>query len=160
MIVFAERTTMRKQNVLFLCTGNSARSQIAESLLRKHAGDIFDVYSAGTEPKGVNPLTLRVLGEIGVPTAGLHSKGVKEFLGKLPVRYLIIVCSGADAACPAIWPGMNERLFWPFEDPAAVAGTHEEKLAVFRDIRDQIEAKILDWLAELRTSGALAASHS
>jgi arsenate reductase len=151
---------MHKQNVLFLCTGNSARSQIAEALLRKHAGDMFDVYSAGTEPKGVNPLTVRVLSEIGIPTAGLHSKGVKEFLGKLPVRYLIIVCSDAEAACPVIWPGMNERLFWPFDDPAAATGTHEEKLAVFRNVRDQIEKKILDWLANLRTAGALSATHS
>jgi arsenate reductase len=151
---------MRKQNVLFLCTGNSARSQMAEALLRKHAGEEFDVYSAGTEPKGVNPLTIQVLDEIGVATDTLRSKGVKEFLGKMPVRYLIIVCSGADKACPAIWPGMNERIFWPFEDPASATGSHEEKLATFRDIRDQIEAKILEWLADLRTAGTLSAARS
>ncbi len=151
---------MRKQNVLFLCTGNSARSQMAEGLLRKHAGDLFDVYSAGTEPKGVNPLTIQVLDDVGVPTDALRSKGVKEFLGKMPVRYLIIVCSGADKACPAIWPGMSERLFWPFEDPASATGSHEEKLETFRNIRDQIEAKILDWLAELRTSGSLSTAEA
>jgi arsenate reductase len=149
---------MRKQNVLFLCTGNSARSQMAEAILRKHAGDVFDVYSAGTEPKGVNPLTVRVLNEIGLPTEGLRSKGVNEFLGKLPVRYLIIVCSGADAACPAIWPGMNERLFWPFDDPAAATGSDDERLQKFRDVRDEIEGVILDWLAKIQAAGDLAAS--
>jgi arsenate reductase len=141
---------MRKQNVLFLCTANSARSQMAEAILRKHAGDMFDVYSAGTEPKDVNPLTIRVLDEIGVPTTGLRSKGVKEYLGQLPVRYLIIVCSGAEAACPAIWPGANERLFWPFADPAVATGDEDERLRVFRDVRNEIEAKIVGWLAEIR----------
>ncbi len=149
---------MRKQNVLFLCTGNSARSQMAEAILRKHAGDIFDVYSAGTEPKGVNPLTVSVLNEIGLPTDGLRSKGVKEFLGKMAVRYLIIVCSGADAACPAIWPGMNERLFWPFDDPAAATGSENERLQKFRDVRDEIEGAILEWLAKIQATDDLAGS--
>ena len=140
---------MHKPNVLFLCTGNSARSQMAEALLRMHAGDRFDVHSAGTDPKGVNPLTIKVLEEIGIPTAGLRSKGVTEFLGKLPVRYLIIVCSGADKACPAVWPGTVQRMFWPFEDPAAATGTDGQRLLKFREIRDQIDERICDWLSGL-----------
>jgi arsenate reductase len=140
---------MRKSNVLFLCTGNSARSQMAEALLRKHDGDRFDVYSAGTEPKGVNPLTVRALEEIGLPTGDLRSKGVTEFLGKLPLRYLIIVCSEADKSCPTAWPGMAERMFWPFEDPAAARGSESERLQKFRQVRDQIEARIKEWLAEI-----------
>jgi arsenate reductase len=140
----------RNPNVLFLCTGNSARSQLAEALLRKHAGDKFNVYSAGTDPKGVNPLTIKALDEIGVPTNELRSKGVTEYLGKLPVRYLIIVCGDADKSCPTIWPGMMNRLFWPFDDPAAAQGLEEDRLKVFRRVRDEIDARIVEWLAEPR----------
>jgi arsenate reductase (thioredoxin) len=122
---------MRKSNVLFLCTGNSARSQMAETLLRKYAGDVFDAYSAGTDPQGVNPLAIQALREVDAPTDGLRSKGVREFLGRLPVRYLIVVCPAADHACPSVWTGMAERLFWPFDDPAAAAGTDDQKLRAF-----------------------------
>ncbi len=146
---------MEKSNVLFLCTGNSARSQLAEALLREHGGDSFDVYSAGTNPQGVNPLTIAVLEEVGLPTAGLRSKGVKEFLGRLPVHYLIVVCGEADDACPTIWPGLGERLFWPFEDPAAASGSEETRLAKFREVRSQIEARITDWLGTLVAESAL-----
>jgi len=140
---------MRKPNILFLCTGNSARSQMAEALLRHRAGDRFDVYSAGTDPQGVNPLTIQALAEIGVPTKDLRSKGLKEFLGRLAVNYLIVVCSEADAACPTIWPGLGERMFWPFDDPAAAQGAEDERLAKFREVRDQIDARIAQWLDEL-----------
>ena len=139
---------MHKPAVLFLCTGNSARSQMAEALLRKHAGDRFDVHSAGTEPKGVNPLTVKVLDEVGVPTEGLRSKNLTEYL-KLPVGYLIIVCGDADQSCPRIWPGVTNRLFWPFDDPAAAQGSEEVRLEAFRRTRDQIEARIKEWLAEM-----------
>jgi len=146
---------MRKPAVLFLCTGNSARSQMAEALLRRHAGEVFDVYSAGTEPKGVNPLTVQVLDEIGLPTDGLRSKGVTEFLGKVPVRYVVIVCSDADKKCPTIWPGLHKRLFWPFDDPAAATGSADDRLVVFREIRDQIDERLKDWLDELQQSGEI-----
>src|SRR5687768_15691587 len=126
-------------NVLFLCTGNSARSQMAEALLQKHAGDKFNVYSAGTDPKGVNPLTIKVLREIGLPTDELRSKGVTEYLGRLAVHYLIIVCGDADKSCPTVWPGMMNRLFWPFDDPAAAHGSEEVRLEMFRRVRDEIE---------------------
>ena len=114
--------------------------------MRHHAGDRFDVYSAGTEPKGVNPLSWRVLEEVGVDASGLRSKGVTEFLGKLPVAHLIIVCGEAEKACPRIWPGVRERHFWPFDDPAAVTGSESERLEAFRRVRDEIDSKIRDWL--------------
>lgn len=140
---------MHKPGVLFLCTGNSARSQMGEALMRKHAGHRFDVYSAGTDPKGVNPLTVKALAEIGIDASGHRSKNLKEYLGKLPVSYLIIVCGDADESCPRIWPGVQNRMFWPFDDPAAATGTEQEKLEAFRRIRDQIDAKIKSWLSGL-----------
>lgn len=139
---------MNKSTVLFLCTGNSARSQMAEALLRHYHGDKFDAYSAGTDPKGINPLTTRVLNEIGIDSSQQWSKNVQEYLGKLPVTYLIIVCGSAEKECPRIWPGALQRLFWPFDDPAAVTGTEEHRLQAFREIRDQIKDRIDEWVAE------------
>lgn len=140
---------MTKINVLFLCTGNSARSQIAEALLRHLGGDHFEVYSAGLEPKGIHPLTKRVMEEIGVSLEGQWSKNVSEYLGKKHFGYLITVCSDADAKCPTTFPGVGQRLRWFFEDPAAVSGSEAEALAKFREVRDQIRARILAWLTEL-----------
>lgn len=132
--------------VLFLCTGNSARSQLGEALLRHRAGGRFMVLSAGTEPKGVNPFTIRTLHEIGVPTDGLSSKHLDEVLKNTELDYLIAVCSEADRNCPVVPLKQGKRLSWPFDDPAAVQGTDEEKLAAFRKIRNQIDAKITGWL--------------
>ena len=134
-----------KTRVLFLCTGNSARSQMAEALLRKYAGDRFEVHSAGLEPKGVHPLTVRVLDEIGADTSLLTSKPLTTYMGKVHFGYLITVCSNADERCP-IFPGMGVRLHWPFEDPAAFQGSDAEKLARFREVRDQIDARIRAWI--------------
>lgn len=143
--------TNAKENVLFLCGGNSCRSQMGEALLRAHAGARFDVYSAGLEPTGeVHPMTVRVLQEKGLDVSGHRSKSAKEFLGRLPVRYLITVCDAAAKNCPSVWPGMQERLNWPFPDPAAFEGTEEETLATFREVRDAIEARILAWLDAIR----------
>lgn len=136
-----------KQVVLFLCTGNSARSQMAEALLRKHAGDRFDVHSAGIEPKGINPLTVQVMDEVGISLENHRSKPLTEYLGKVRIHYAITVCESAEKSCPSVWPFCQERLFWPFDDPAACRGTDEERLAKFREVRDQIEAKIKTWLA-------------
>jgi len=138
---------MSKLNILVLCTGNSARSQIAEALLRKHGGDRFNVYSAGTDPKGMNPYTVRTMNEIGIDVGAQRSKHLNEYLGTLGVKYLITVCGHADENCP-VWPGPHERLFWPFEDPAACNGSDDEKLEKFRLIRNQIEARVKAWLAE------------
>ena len=138
---------MRKTRVLFLCTGNSARSQMAEALLRKYADQHFEVHSAGLEPKGVNPYTIRVLDEIGVDTSQHTSKTLITYIGKVHFGYLITVCSNAEENCP-IFPGMGMRLHWPFEDPAAYVGSDEETLEKFREVREQIDAKIRAWLAE------------
>ena len=138
---------MSKPRVLFLCTGNSARSQMAEAFLRKYADAYFGVYSAGLHPKEINPLAIQVMEEAGFDMSGHTSKSLQEFLGKVHFGYLITVCSDADRECP-IFPGMGMRLHWPFDDPAAFKGTPEEQLAKFRQVRDQIGQKILAWLGE------------
>jgi arsenate reductase len=141
--------TAPRPGILVLCTGNSCRSQIAAAYLRKVGGGRFRVYSAGTEPtEKVHPLTVEVLAEDGIEISGTTPRDYREFLGKIPVHYLITVCDGAAKACPAIWPGIHERLPWPFEDPAAFKGTPEETLAKFRQVRDQIKARVQDWLAD------------
>jgi arsenate reductase len=138
-----------KGRVLFLCTGNSARSQMAEAWLRHYAGDQFEAYSAGLEPKGLNPFTVRVMEEIGIPLTGQYSKDVREYMGKLHFGYLITVCANAEEKCPTTFPGVGQRMHWAFDDPAAVEGTDEVKLAKFREVRDQIDRRIRDWLKEL-----------
>jgi arsenate reductase (thioredoxin) len=138
--------TVNKPLVLFLCTGNSARSQMAEAFLRHYGGDRFEAASAGTEPKGINPLTIRVMEEVGISLDGQLSKSLKEFLGHRAVRHAVFVCSHAEQNCPAIWPFTFSRLSWPFDDPAAAEGTEEERLEKFRMVRDQIRAKIVNWL--------------
>jgi arsenate reductase len=140
---------MSKTRVLFLCTGNSARSQMGEALLRFHAGDDFDVYSAGLAPSKIHPLTIQVLDEIGVSTKGQYSKDVSEYLGKLHFGYLITVCSDADRNCPTTFPGIGQRMHWGFDDPVAFEGTDADKLAKFRNVRDEIDQKIQAWLAQL-----------
>jgi len=143
-----------KQRVIFLCTGNSARSQMAEAFLRRMAGDHFEVHSAGLEPKGVNPLTVEVMAEIGYDLTGARSKSVSEFLGKGLFQYLITVCDQAEQNCPTAWPGVNQRLHWSFEDPAAFEGSHEARLEKFRQVRDQIEQKVYAWVVELQVLAA------
>jgi len=137
-----------KAKVLFLCTGNSARSQMAEAFLRRYGGEHFEAYSAGLEPKGINPYTYQVMKEIGFDLAGQTSKGVDVFLGKVFIPYLITVCDKAEKNCPSTWPGVTYRAHWSFEDPAEFEGTPEEKLAKFREIRDQIQEKVRGWVEE------------
>jgi len=139
---------MSKQRVLFLCTGNSARSQMAEAFLRKFGGDLFEVHSAGLEPKGLNPLTVKAMEEIGIDISNQKSKGMETYLGKVLFQYLITVCDDADKNCPTVWPGVSTRMHWSFEDPARVEGTQAEKLAKFREVRDLIEKRIKQWVAE------------
>jgi len=140
--------------VLFLCTGNSVRSQMAEAFLREYGNGRFKSFSAGVAPRGINSLTIQVMEEIGFDMSGHRSKGVEEFLGKVHFEYLITLCDDAEQNCPAIWPGVNQRLHWSFEDPAAFNGTQEEKLEKFRQVRDQIQAKVLAWLYEVRKLAA------
>jgi len=127
-----------KPTILILCTGNSCRSHLAEGILRAAAGDSFNVQSAGSKPAGyVHPLAIQVMKEIGLDIAGHHSKHMNEFLNQ-PVETVITVCGNADQACP-IFPGQANRHHWGFYDPAHATGTEEEKLAVFRRVRDEIK---------------------
>ena len=130
----------RPTRVLFVCTGNSARSLMAEALLRHHGGARFEVHSAGTEPRGVNPLTLRVLAEAGIDASWARSKSVDEFLGQ-SFDYVVTVCDQARQVCP-VFPGVHEALHWGYDDPAEATGTEEERLAVFRRVFIQIGERV------------------
>lgn len=127
---------MQKERVLILCTGNSARSQMAEGLLRNDAGDRFEVVSAGTRPSHVRPEAIAVMQELGVDISGHRSKSVDEFRNQT-FDYVLTVCDNAKESCP-IYPGHANRLHHNFEDPAAVEGSEEERLSAFRMVRDHI----------------------
>lgn len=139
---------MQMIKVLFLCTHNSARSQIAEAFLKRYAGDRFEVYSAGLEPGVLNPLTTQVMEEVGICMQAHFAKGLDQFLGKVHFGYLITVCDRAEQKCP-IFPGMGVRLHWSFEDPSSFIGADSDKLVKFRQVRDQIDARIQQWLVEM-----------
>ena len=139
---------MNKSRVLFLCTGNSARSQMAEAFLRRYGSSDFEAYSAGLEPKGINPYTIQVMEEIGFDLSGHTSKSVKDFLGRVFIHELITVCDNAEKNCPTAWPGIVHKEHWSIEDPAAFDGTGEARLAKFREVRDVIQAKVRAWVAE------------
>lgn len=139
---------LNKIKVLFLCSGNSARSQMAEAVLRKSAGGRYEVYSAGLEPKGIHPLTLEVMQEAGYDLSAHTSKPLSDYIGKIHFDFLITVCGDADKKCP-FFPGMGKRLHWGFEDPAAFQGSPQEQVEKFREIRDKISARIQTWLAEM-----------
>ena len=126
--------------MLFLCTHNSARSQMAEGLLRNLAGDRFEAMSAGTEATHVRPLAIRAMGELGIDISGQESKTLEKYL-KEPFDYVITVCDDANEACP-VFPGARRRLHWSFEDPAQATGSEEERLRVFQSVRDEIRERI------------------
>jgi arsenate reductase (thioredoxin) len=138
------------KRVLILCTGNSARSQMAEGLLRHEAGDRVEVFSAGTRPTTVRPEAIAALAELGIDISGHRSKSVDEFAGQ-PFDFVITVCDAANEACP-VFPAGVERLHWSFEDPAAVEGSDDERLAAFRRIRDQIHERLKTFAATLERS--------
>ena len=121
---------------------------MAEAFLRKYGGERFEAHSAGLEPKGLNPLTVQVMDEVGIDISTQESKGVDVYLGKVLFQYLITVCDDADKNCPTVWPGVNNRMHWSFEDPVKFEGAEEQKLAKFREVRDLIEKKIKSWIAE------------
>jgi len=133
-----------KPRVLILCTGNSARSQMAEGLLRHEAGGRFEVFSAGTRPSQVRPEAIAVMAEIGLDISGHRSKSVDEFAGQ-DLDFVITVCDNAKETCP-VFPRVVKRLHWSFEDPAAVEGSEEVRKASFRRIRDQIHSRIMVFL--------------
>ena len=129
-----------RKRVLILCTGNSARSQMAEGLLRHDGGDRFEVLSAGVEASFVRPQAIKVMSEIGIDITSHHSKSVDEFLGQ-EFDYVITVCDNAQERCP-VFPGQTERIHWSFDDPAAATGEEEVILETFRRVRDEIREKL------------------
>ena len=129
-----------KKQVLILCTGNSARSQMAEGLLRHDAGDRFEVVSAGVEPSRVRPEAIEVMSEIGIDISDHRSKSVDEFAGQ-EFDYVITVCDNANERCP-IFPGGTKRIHWSFDDPAAAEGDDDTKRRVFRRVRDEIRHRL------------------
>ncbi len=133
-----------KSSVLFLCTGNSCRSQMAEGWLRRLAGSRFEVMSAGTNPVGVNPRAVEVMAEVGVDISRHRSKHVNELQGQRP-QYVITVCDRVKASCPT-YPGGAVILHWSFDDPAEAEGPEPDRLDVFRRVRDEIAEKINGWL--------------
>jgi protein-tyrosine-phosphatase len=147
--------TMSKIRVLFLCTGNSARSIIGAALLRRMGGDAFDVVSAGTHPKGVNPYTARVLTPLGIDLSRERSKDVAEYAGR-EFDYVITVCDAAAEECPA-FPGAPERIHWSFVDPAAAQGTDDEKLRAFQVTVREMKTRLLPFDAVARRAAGLPA---
>jgi arsenate reductase len=129
-----------RKKVLILCTGNSARSQMAEGLLRHDAGDRFEVASAGVAPAQVRPEAIEAMREIGIDISGHRAKSVDQFTGR-EFDYVITVCDNANEQCP-IFPGKTKRIHWSFRDPASVQGDHATRLAEFRSVRDEIRARL------------------
>lgn len=135
-----------RQRILFLCTGNSCRSQMAEGLLRHLAGEIFEALSAGAKPAGyVHPKAIAVMHEIGIDLSGHHSKSIQEFVPPAgdPPDVVVSVCSSAEKECPTL-PGHVIRLHWPFDDPYHAGGSEEEQMAEFRRVRDEIRAALIE----------------
>jgi arsenate reductase len=137
-----------KKRVLILCTGNSARSQMAEGMLRRIAGDRFDVYSAGTIASFVRPQAIRAMEEIGIDIGSQRSKSVDEFAGQ-SFDYVITVCDNAKQNCP-VFPGKTERIHWSFDDPAEATGSEDDVMSVFRRVRDEIRQRLRDFAAANR----------
>lgn len=137
-----------KKRVLILCTGNSARSQMAEGLLRHDGGAAFAVESAGVEPSFVRPQAIEAMREIGVDISAHRSKSVDEFAGR-EFDYVITVCDNASERCPA-FPGDTRRVHWSFDDPAAAEGDDAARLAVFRRVRDEIRGRLREFIAASR----------
>lgn len=135
-----------KSRLLFLCTGNSARSQMAEGWLRHLAGDRFEVFSAGTHPVGLNPGSVEAMSEVGIDISGHRSKPVAEFMGQR-FDHVITVCDRAREACP-MWPGPTHLLHWSFDDPAAATGSEDERRLLFQRVRDEISLRIQSFLIQ------------
>lgn len=123
---------------------------MAEGFLRKLAGNEFNVYSAGTDPKEkIHPMAFRVMAEVGIDISDQYPKNLTTYLGFIGVHYLIIVCSDANETCPRIWPGVQNRLYWPFDDPASFKGSETDTLHEFRRVRDEIKQQIEIWLSSI-----------
>lgn len=134
--------------VLFLCTHNSARSQMAEALLRHHGKDRFEVFSAGTEQTRVHPLAIAAMADIGIDISSQRSKHLEEYLGQ-DFEYVITVCDSANESCP-VFPGDPQRIHWSFSDPSAATGSDAERLRAFERVRDQINMRLRTWVQIFR----------
>ena len=139
---------MEPARILFVCTHNSARSQMAEALLRHHGGDRFSSFSAGTEATAVRPEAVAVMGELGIDISAQRSKTLERYLGE-PFACVITVCDRARESCP-IFPGASRTDHWGFDDPSEATGSEEERLAVFRRIRDEIDVAVRGFVARER----------
>jgi len=140
-------TERSKQRVLFLCTGNSCRSQMAEGFLREFGGDAFEVASAGVDPIRINPLAIRVMAEAAVDISGQYSKSVDEMTAG-HFDYVITVCDRAREACP-VFPRAARSLHWSFDDPAEAPGAEEDRLIVFRRVRDEVSAQVRRFVSKI-----------
>jgi len=145
------------KKVLFLSSANSVRSQMAEGFVRTLAGDAFEAFSAGSAPRDLHPLAVAAMAELGIDIADQRPKSVQEFMGTARFEFLITVCDRDEKDCP-MFPGVGAREYWPFDDPAKVEGSPQERLAAFRDVRDEIEARVRRWLVERRYKPVLELS--
>ena len=139
------QTEDHPMRVLFLCTHNSSRSQMAEGLLRSRGGNTYEVFSAGTQPRSVHPLAIQSMSEIGIDLSQHRAKGIEEFAAASPMDLVITVCDEAAEACP-FFPNARQQVHWGFSDPSQVTGSEEERLAAFRHVRDLIAAKMNQFL--------------
>ncbi len=140
-----EPTATQPMRVLFLCTHNSSRSQMAEGLLRARGGAAYEVFSAGTQPRVVHPLAIKAMGELGIDISGHRAKSMDEFSAQPPMDLVVTVCDEAAEACP-YFPNARHQVHWGFPDPSKVEGSEEERLAAFRHIRDLIATRINQFL--------------
>src|SRR5262249_33127679 len=138
-------TQAHPMRVLFLCTHNSSRSQMAEGLLRTRGGAAYEVFSAGTEPRVVHPLAIKAMQEIGIDISGHRSKSLEEFRSQPPMDLVVTVCDEAAEACPA-FPHARRQVHWSFMDPSRVEGSEEQRLAAFRQVRDLIAIRLKQFL--------------
>ncbi len=135
-------------SVLFVCTHNSARSQMAHGWLKHLGADQFRVYSAGVKPGTLHPMAVKAMAEVGIDIADHVAEGIDKYLGHIPIYHLITVCDKAGQSCPRVWPGAPKREHWSFDDPSSATGSDEQKLDMFRQVRDEIRKKIEAWIAE------------
>ena len=146
----SEDSRSRSMRILFLCTHNSSRSQMAEGFLRARGGERYAVFSAGTHPRSVHPFAIQVMGEIGIDiseAAGHRAKSLDEFIGQPPMDLIVTVCDQAAEECP-FFPGARRQEHWSFSDPSAATGTETERLAAFRSVRDRIATRIMAFIAQ------------
>jgi arsenate reductase len=139
---------MSKRKVLFLCTRNTARSQIAEALLKKHAGDKFEAFSAGLDPIEIHPYTYQVLDEIGIDIHDQYPKATTDLMGRMFFDYVIAVCRSVEPRCPTVYPDTRNFQRWLFDDPVVFEGNDADKLRKFRQVRDQIDQRLQLWISE------------